>query len=150
MGIVAMEKPVFMPHCENMKEWDGKTIMLTVNWRIIFDNERVHWEMCLPEGFISDGGSIPRFFHRIWTPLGYYLPCYLPHDGLYAGELVPRAEADYILLELLQDMGACWADRNAQYSGVRAGGGFVWDRHVPEDVAKVRASIFWEYEVKHA
>lgn len=33
-----------------------------------------------------------------------------------------------------------WARRNAVYSAVRAGGGFVWSGHAPGSVAEARAT----------
>ena len=145
---LAEDIPIFGPNCQNMKTWDGENFRIHVSWMRSFENDRVKWCMTLPVGFVTDFGSIPRMGRRIWTPTGPYINDYLTHDGLYGGELVPRAEADYILLELLEARGALWVDRNAQYSAIRIGGGFVWDRHNPEEVAKTRSSIIWEYELK--
>lgn len=146
--LVAEEIPVFGPNCTAMHEWDGKAFRLYFPWTRVFENDRVQWRMTLPAGFVTDFGSIPRAFRRLWTPTGPYMTDYLVHDGLYAGELVARSEADYILLELLQDHGAWWADRNAQYSAVRMGGGLVWSAHDAAEVAATKALIRWEYRQK--
>ena len=34
----------------------------------------------IPKGFISDGASVPLFFHRIAPPMGMYLMAALAHD----------------------------------------------------------------------
>lgn len=142
------EIPIFGPYCEDIRRWDGKTFRLYLPWTRSFENDRVKWNMTLPAGFITDFGSIPRIGRRLWTPTGPYMTAYLVHDGLYAGELVNRAEADYILLELLEEYGACWVDRNTQYSAVRVGGGLVWLGHKPEEVAAVKSVVSWEYTKK--
>lgn len=42
-------------------------------------------KMYIPKGFVSDGGSIPRFFWRLFNPLdGRYLRSYIQHDFIYA------------------------------------------------------------------
>ncbi len=34
----------------------------------------------LPKGFISDGASVPNFFHRVFPPFGMYLGAAFVHD----------------------------------------------------------------------
>ena len=42
-------------------------------------------KMYIPSGFISDGGSIPRIFWRLFSPLdSRYLKYYIQHDFIYA------------------------------------------------------------------
>ena len=135
-----VDVPLISPNCQRIQEWDGKTWRLLDSWRIRFKTDEYCYELMLPKGFVTDFGSIPRAFRRLWTPMGPYLVGYLTHDGLYGGELVARAEADYILCSLLEDFGANWVDRNAQYSGVRAGGWLVWSEHKAEEVAAIRES----------
>lgn len=145
---IAEDIPIFGPNCQNMKTWDGKNFRIHVSWTRLFENDRVKWRMTIPVGFVTDFGSIPRLGRRVWTPTGPYINDYLGHDGLYGGELVSRAEADYILLETLEYRGACLLDRRIQYSCVRAGGWYTWMRHDPKQVKRARESIIWEYELK--
>lgn len=145
MGIIAVEKPIIVPFCDRMPDWDGKTWLLVESWTIIFQNKRVYWRLTVKPEFTTDGGSIPRLARRLWTPIGPYLVAYIVHDYLYAAELVDRSEADYILLELLESLGACWVDRNAQYAGVRAGGRAVWLEHNKEEVQELKEAVIWEY-----
>lgn len=60
-------------------------------------------KMYIPKGFVSDGGSIPRFFCRIFNPLdGRYLKYYIQHDFIYATGLRDRKSADILLRKGLE------------------------------------------------
>ena len=55
-------------------------------------------KILVPYGFISDGGSIPRFFWRLFSPLdGRYIKDYVLHDFIYKTGLRQRKDADKIL-----------------------------------------------------
>lgn len=58
----------------------------------------------VPTGFITDGGSIPRFFWRvIGHPLeGEYVGRYVEHDHDYQTGRIPRKEADIKLRDGLK------------------------------------------------
>ena len=92
--------------------------------------------------FSTDGASIPNtpmirwlIGHPFSMPL---LPCALVHDALYAGELLPRNECDWLFLELMKRAKIGWVKRNAVWSAVRLGGTFVWARHTVDSVLKAR------------
>ena len=52
----------------------------------------------IPRGFISDGGSIPRIFWRLFSPLdSRYLKYYIQHDFIYATGIRERKESDILL-----------------------------------------------------
>ena len=94
------------------------------------------------EGFETDGASTPNtpmirwiIGHPFSLPL---LPCALVHDALYAGELLPRNECDWLFLELMKRAKINWVKRNLVWSAVRAGGGIVWARHTIDSVLKAR------------
>lgn len=101
-------------------------------------------------GFLTDGASVPRL---AWRVIGHpfakdLLPHAIGHDGLYAAELLPRAACDAWMLGSMAAAGTNfpgqavgWARRNAVYSAVRAGGGFVWSGHAPGSVAEARALV---------
>jgi len=117
-----------------------------------------HWLSPLVNGvavlirrsFTTDGASIPRV---AWRVIGHpfakdMLPHALGHDGLYAAELLSRKEADDWMLTsmaLAEDnfpgQPVSWAKRNAVWSAVRTGGGFVWRGHTPESVAEARRLV---------
>ena len=55
-------------------------------------------KMYVHKTFVSDGGSIPRFFWRLFNPLdGRYLKYYIQHDFIYATGLRDRKSADILL-----------------------------------------------------
>lgn len=69
---------------------------------------------------------------------GHYSAAWLKHDWLYSTEAVPRRQADWELLQDLQDLGATWYQRNRVWLAVRAGGFFVWRKHDPAEVKRLR------------
>jgi hypothetical protein len=94
------------------------------------------------KGFETDGASIPNtpmirwiIGHPFSMPL---LPCALVHDALYAGELLPRKECDWLFLELMKRAKIGWLKRNTVWSAVRLGGSIVWSRHTVDSVLKAR------------
>lgn len=57
----------------------------------------------IPRGFISDGGSIPRIFWRLFSPFdARYLKFYVLHDFIYATGIRERKEADILLRKGLE------------------------------------------------
>lgn len=94
----------------------------------------------VPSGFITDFGSIPRalWWVRGLSPFGKFRRAYCVHDKLYKAPVVrtatsaraiTRAEADAILLEAMDVLGANWLNRRIVYRGVRMGGMFAWNGH---------------------
>lgn len=101
-------------------------------------------QLLIRKGFIFDGGSIDRFFWRIiGHPLDHeFIRAVLLHDIFYASEIVSRAEADEHLRGFMKDYDSIsLVKRNTMYYAVRAGGGFVWDKHTPESIAKAREYV---------
>lgn len=95
----------------------------------------------VPAGFVTDFGSIPR---PLWSlpglsPFGKYRRAYAVHDKLYVApvlrignlrvRVIDRDEADHILLEALEVLGANWLVRRTIWAGVRTGGWVAWNRH---------------------
>lgn len=101
-------------------------------------------------GFETDGASVPRLFWRmIGHPfMGDLLPHALPHDGLYAAELMSRADCDAWFLESMAAGGLNVARRNAIWAAVRVGGGAVWAGHDRKSVehAAARCRLVGEEE----
>lgn len=78
----------------------------------------------VPEGFASDGGSIPRMLWPWCSPLdGRYLHIYVLHDWLFDIHVLTRAQADRILLDLLILAGMRRTQAYAIYCAVRVFGG---------------------------
>ncbi|KKM05279.1 hypothetical protein LCGC14_1755700 [marine sediment metagenome] len=84
-----------------------------------------------PEGFVSDGASIPAIFWIIiGSPfMGKYRRPVITHDLLYATQNVRRRYADRVFLEGMKDDLVSWWKRRAMYLGVRSGGWWPWYRH---------------------
>lgn len=96
-------------------------------------------------GFVTDFGSIPRI---LWVfpsfhPNGRFRRAYVIHDKLYRDPVIltrspegvagvricHRDEADAILLEAVDVLGANWLARRVIYRGVRLGGWHAWSKH---------------------
>lgn len=45
-----------------------------------FYSKHLGREIVVPEGFLSDGASIPQLFWNIWNPFGQYLESAIIHD----------------------------------------------------------------------
>lgn len=82
----------------------------------------------IPEGFESDGMSVPRAF---WSWIGPRIaprtigPC-IAHDWLYISHDISRKAADKFLRRTLEGNGYPTAKAWMVYVGVRAGGAFHW------------------------
>lgn len=99
--------------------------------------------LLIKRGFLTDGGSIPQF---AWSIVGHPLQGksvvgFVGHDGLYASELLTRAEADAILLELLARQGVSWLKRQIFWACVKAFGWKVWKTHTPESIENARKLV---------
>ena len=76
----------------------------------------------IPRGFISDGGSIPRFFWRLFNPLdARYLKYYIQHDFIYATGIRDRKVADILLRKGLEKR---WNEFNRQMGSLFFGACF--------------------------
>lgn len=84
----------------------------------------------VPEGFTTDGASIPRFLWAVvGHPLGPYAPAAVLHDWLYATAPVSKARSDELLLEAMEVLGIGWVKRRVIYLGVAWFGGPAWAAH---------------------
>ena len=93
-----------------------------------------------PIGFVTDFGSIPRllWWVRGLNPTGKLRRAYVIHDKLYQAPVIrtatsartcTREEADQVLLEASEVLGANWIQRRMIYRGVRMGGWVAWNAH---------------------
>ena len=82
----------------------------------------------IPEGFYTDGASVPRIFWNIFSPFGEYFSAALVHDFLYSKDstdlffIQERKTADLIFLQAMEDIGVSWLTRHTIYRAVRLGG----------------------------
>jgi len=79
----------------------------------------------VPVGFISDGASIPRFFHRLLPPGEHILEAII-HDYLYSIGC-PKWFADYIMLHVMINLNRKKWKRNVIFLGVALFGGNAWN-----------------------
>jgi hypothetical protein len=114
----------------------------------------------IQKGFDFDGASIPKW---AWALIGHPMEMWillaaLPHDGWYASNLIPRDDADWLFLEIIQAcdratpidaswIGSRWAQeetrwsrRNKCWTAVRAAGGGVYPKSAL-DLTKYRAFV---------
>lgn len=125
----------------NWRKWNGREWLIAEPWSCHICTGTFELHLNVAPGLRTDGGSIPKIFQNIISPLGCYLQAFLVHDILYAGEFCARAEADRMLLELLEYLGANWLRRNEIYAAVRLGGGFVWAGHTKQTIQRARRLI---------
>jgi len=85
--------------------------------------EDSHEIVYVPEGYVSDGASIPRW---LWTvvghPFGEYAQAAVLHDMLCEDEIYKRKKCDLVFLESLKVLKVNIIKRRLMYWGVRAGG----------------------------
>lgn len=87
----------------------------------------------VPEGFTTDLASVPSIVPGVIRvlfrgPLQTAMAAIL-HDYLYETGLVSRKTADDLFYEALRATGEGRIGAFLMWSGVRAGGWFVWRRH---------------------
>jgi hypothetical protein len=85
----------------------------------------------VPEGFITDGASIPQAFWNILSPFGEYFAAAVIHDFLYslASEYkFTRKEIDLIFKEAMYNDGVDWLTREIVYRAVQLFGGFSFKK----------------------
>jgi hypothetical protein len=83
----------------------------------------------VPEGFITDFGSVPQSLWWLVSPIGKARPAYLLHDWLYYTGQRSRLVSDAILMEAMEVCGVSWFQRWLVWKGVRAGGWMAWKQH---------------------
>lgn len=84
----------------------------------------------IPSGFTFDGTSAPRrLWHLVGHPFeGKQVIAALVHDYLYSSEIVSRAEADDIYLQLLLKLNQSKLKSYMMYLGVRIFGGLHYGK----------------------
>jgi hypothetical protein len=86
----------------------------------------------VPEGTITDFGSVPKPLWGLISPIGKATRGFVLHDYCYQVQIYTRSKCDKILLEALGVLGVSWLKRRAIYVGVRLGGWIPWNKHSRE------------------
>jgi hypothetical protein len=99
-------------------------------------------------GFDFDAASIPKIFWSIiGSPFtGNYVEPATVHDALYSSEYFNRKQCDDIFLEVMKANNVSKFKRYAMYGAVRLFGGFVWSKHVKDEVNEYKKFISVEYK----
>ena len=82
----------------------------------VWNNDKTKKVVTLPEGFISDGASVPNVFHIAFPPFGMYLGAAFVHD-YYCDKA--NAEGNYLWRQYGDDRFKGWA-KQCGVSTVRA------------------------------
>ena len=62
----------------------------------------------VPNGFIVNGASVPKFLRDIISPTGELFRASVPHDYFYTTKIVSRAKADSIFRKIVLDDTGNW------------------------------------------
>lgn len=82
----------------------------------------------VPEGFIVNGASVPKFLRDIISPTGELFRASVPHDYFYSSKIVSRWKADKIFRKIvLDDTGNHFLAWGA-WAGVRCVGWRNWNK----------------------
>ena len=105
---------------------DGK------NWIVYnsfsYQSDILDTTISIPQGFITDGASIPRFFWNIFIPTGPYFQAAVIHDYLYRHQVFTRYQSDNSLLEGMWILHCKLRQYSIIYIMVRLFGWHAWWR----------------------
>lgn len=112
---------------------DGKKYLLLDDFKYHVGSDNSNEIIVVPNGFVTDFASVPRFAWSIVPPTGKIKPAALVHDYLYSkrGKYAPnqrytRKKCDKIFLEIMNVVGMNWFERHTAYRAVRMFGWIPW------------------------
>lgn len=106
-----------------------------INWVLLetfsYDVDEMNGggRIVVPQGFVTDFASIPRYLWVVLPKWGIYGNAAVIHDFLYWDQRRPRAEADKIMLEAMEVLNVPAWQRLAIYNAVNLFGGLSWKRN---------------------
>ena len=103
-------------------------VRLCEDWVVEFYEKDVQYCITVPRGSISDGASIPRFFHRLLPPGEYWREAII-HDYLYSIGW-PRLLADATMWQVMRELGRTPWKRALIFIGVRLFGWRAYREHM--------------------
>jgi len=106
----------------------GRTRRLLNDVVVSFDGQT----LVIPDGFLTDGASVPRGLWNVFPPFGKYNKASLLHDYLYKIGMVndapiSRKQADDLFLDAMAGLGVPRWQRWAMWAGVRVGAWGAWN-----------------------
>ena len=101
----------------------GKAFGVELLGKLEYYSEILNSVVTVPEGFLSDGASVPRIFWTRFPPFGKYLEAAIIHDYYYTLGEEKRAPIDYklatkVFREAMKVCGVNWIRRNVMYQAV--------------------------------
>lgn len=104
----------------------------TKRWQLdaglLYASDMVDQVIAVPRGFITDFASVPRLpFAYLLTGGKASAPAVI-HDWMYSTREFERDVADAIFREAIMVAGHSAFTAWVMWAGVRAGGGFAWDK----------------------
>jgi hypothetical protein len=121
--VVGAQQPMFPPAVSPFADQTKWLLIRPFQYQIL-DTKFV---IDVPAGFVTDFASIPRQLWALASPHGFYSRASIIHDFLYWDQRCTREQADRIMLIAMQESAVSFAERQAIYAGVRAGGQSSWD-----------------------
>ena len=96
---------------------------------LLYQSDRLHDNVFVPSGFITDFASVPQLFWMILPKVGPWDKAAVLHDFLYLEGGVTRGEADGVFDEAMGVLGIARWKRRVMYLSVRVGGWKPWRRY---------------------
>lgn len=120
LHLLKQPQPISKPYCPG--------------YEILIEDFEITWrgtKYTIPEGFIWDGASIPRF---AWRVIGHGFmqelrAATILHDLFYDTGIIPREKADLAMKEKLIEYGVSKVRAGMMYAAVRVGGSGPWKTH---------------------
>jgi hypothetical protein len=97
-------------------------------FRVVIRVDGGTFKIVVPEGFVTDFASIPRWLWWLWPPDGPWRRAAVVHDWLYSRVGSSRFLADAMFRELIPDDEVGYWTRIAMFYSVRAFGGWARKR----------------------
>lgn len=108
---------------------DLPTKFLTKKDMLQFTEQYVTPEVTIPEGFITDGASTPRWLQSLYPPFYKYTAAAVVHDYLYGEGEWEREECDKLFRDIMRyRLKLSWRYWLVMYIGVRLGGSSHYTR----------------------
>lgn len=97
--------------------------------KLVFDNGKT--TIVIPEGFCSDGLSIPKVFQSVFSKSPRYIFAGIIHDWSYKKNVdlgLTRRQCDKLFADWMKLYGVSFLKRRTIYLAVRLGGGFSYKK----------------------
>ncbi len=116
-------------------------------WEVVrpfhYHSQILKQKIIVPPKFLTDFGTIPRFFWRIFPPTGeLYDEATVVHDWLYETQFFTRKEADLIFHECMVSYGVPPWKAYILYLAVRIGGNSAWKAKTSDSITYHRHLLY--------